>query len=76
MREAAAQFNRYNSTRIVVAEKRLASEKVVGWFDVNNPQGFCLAVARSFGATTETRDGVIYLTLKSGKQKSPSRASL
>jgi transmembrane sensor len=36
--EAAAEFNRYNDRKIVIAGQGLADEKLVGWFRTNEPE--------------------------------------
>ncbi|PIB95642.1 FecR domain-containing protein [Caulobacter sp. X] len=46
--EAAAEFNRYNDRKIVVADPRLADERFVGWFRTNDPEGFAEAAATTF----------------------------
>jgi transmembrane sensor len=46
--EASAQFARYSDTRIVIADRTLAAEKITGLFQANDPIGFAQAVASSF----------------------------
>lgn len=46
--EAAAEFNRYNDRKIVVADPRLADQRFVGWFRTNDPEGFAEAAATTF----------------------------
>lgn len=58
--EAAAEFNRYNDRKIVVADPRLANERFVGWFRTNDPEGFAEAVATTFkGDVTRGRDTIV-----------------
>lgn len=49
--EAAAEFNRYNDRKIVVADPRLADERFVGWFRTNDPEGFAEAAATTFNGS-------------------------
>lgn len=49
--EAAAQFNRYNARKIVIADPDLAKETLVGQFRVTEPMTFAMAVATTLGAT-------------------------
>jgi transmembrane sensor len=46
---AAAEFNRYNDRKIVIADGAMADEKLVGWFRTNEPESFARAAASSFG---------------------------
>jgi transmembrane sensor len=48
--DAAAEFNRYNARKIVIADPELASEKVVGQFGAYDPEGFARAAAGMLGA--------------------------
>lgn len=48
--DAAAEFNRYNSRKIVVQDPELAGEKMVGQFAANEPETFARAVASTLGA--------------------------
>lgn len=58
--EAAAEFNRYNDRKIVVADPRLANERFVGWFRTNDPEGFAEAAATTFkGGVTRGRDTIV-----------------
>ena len=60
--EATRAFNRYNAVKIAVDDPRLATERLVGWYDIKDPAGFADAVAISLTATAATRDGVIHLS--------------
>lgn len=44
---AAAEFARYNEVPIVIADPRIASEKITGLFVATDPRGFARAVATS-----------------------------
>jgi len=47
---AAAEFNRYNARKIVIADPDLAGEKVVGQFSAYDPEAFARATANTLGA--------------------------
>lgn len=49
--EAAAEFNRYNARKLVIANPSLADERFYGLFRTDDPQGFATAVRRSLGAS-------------------------
>jgi transmembrane sensor len=59
--EAAAEFNRYNARKIVIADQGLASEKVVGRFSTDEPETFVRAVAGAVGARVAADDGSLRL---------------
>ena len=46
--EAAAEFERYSTTRIIVDDDALARETVTGLFSASDPRGFAKAVATAF----------------------------
>ena len=50
LREAATQFNRYNSRKIVIESADIADARVVGWFKLDDPDAFARAVASTLGA--------------------------
>jgi transmembrane sensor len=54
--EAAAQFNRYNKLKIIIADSGLAEEKLVGQFQATQPLAFAEAVSTTTKATI-TQDG-------------------
>jgi transmembrane sensor len=56
---AAAEFNRYNDRKIVIADGAMADEKLVGWFRTNEPESFARAAAGSFGGKVTVRGEVI-----------------
>jgi len=49
--DAVAQFNRYNETKLVIADPALKQEPVVGYFSANEPEEF----ARAFGGLVDAR---------------------
>ena len=58
---AAAEFNRYNDRKIVIANAAMADEKLVGWFRTNEPESFARAAASSFGGKVTVRGDVILI---------------
>ena len=57
--QAAAEFARYSSTRIVIDDPTLAAEPLSGLYASSDPGGFARDVALSFGArTVSAADGV------------------
>ena len=56
---AAAEFNRYNARKIVIADEAMGEEKLVGWFRTNEPESFARAAASSFGGKVSVRGDVI-----------------
>ncbi|VXB99389.1 FecR family protein [Brevundimonas sp. G8] len=58
---AAAEFNRYNSRKIVIVDPDLEGRTVVGWFRTNEPESFAEAVGVAHGAGVKVSDDVIML---------------
>lgn len=52
--EAAAEFNRYNARTIVIRDRALASQTVVGHFQTNDPVAFVTAAAAMLEAHVRT----------------------
>ncbi|MDO8910240.1 MAG: FecR domain-containing protein [Phenylobacterium sp.] len=48
--EAAAEFNRYNVRKLVIANRALANQRFYGLFRTDDPLGFAIAVRHSLGA--------------------------
>ena len=48
--DAVAEFNRYNSRKIVVTDETLTSKRFFGVFRVDDPEGFARSVHQSLGA--------------------------
>lgn len=62
LEEAVEEFNRYRTTRLVVADSRIASIRVGGRFENDEADKFLNAVKDSFPIRlVEGRDGTIYL---------------
>lgn len=58
---AAAEFNRYNTRKIVIVDPDLESRTVVGWFRTNEPESFAEAVGVAHGAGVNVGADVIML---------------
>jgi transmembrane sensor len=54
--EAAAEFNRYNERKLVVASPQLGNERLYGVFRTDDPKGFAAAVEKSLGASVSVDD--------------------
>lgn len=59
--QAVRAFDRYGTTRIIIADADLARQPVTGLFSARDPKGFADAVGASFGATAIQRGDVIRL---------------
>ncbi len=59
--EAAAEYNRYNRIKIIVQNPELGAERLLGRFSTDDPEGFSLAVARSFNAGMTKTDKAIFI---------------
>jgi transmembrane sensor len=60
--DAVRAFDRYGATRIVVADPGLARQKVTGLFRTDDPKGFAMAVAASFGGFVTSEGEVIRIS--------------
>ena len=60
--EAAADFNRYNRTQLVIADSELASVPIGGRFRSGNLEGFVRLIEQGFGVSVERREAEIILT--------------
>ena len=65
---AAAQFNRYNRQQLVVADPSLASERLVGLFQIDKPDVFAGTLAASLDVTVTTTPDEIRLARKKSAQ--------
>ncbi len=61
---AVRAFDRYGPVRIVIADPRLAQQKVTGLFKANDPDGFATAIASSFGAAVSRDGNVLRIFIK------------
>jgi transmembrane sensor len=59
VRDAVAEFNRYNSRKLVIDDPELARERLVGQFRTSEPGAFARAVGATLGATvSEDSEGI------------------
>lgn len=56
---AVAEFNRYNSRTLVIADPALADERLYGVFRIDDPAGFANTVAYSLQTTVKAGDAAI-----------------
>lgn len=61
---AAAEYNRYNQTKIVIEDQDLAGEHLLGRFNADDPDGFSNAIATAFDADIRRVDKTIYIGKK------------
>lgn len=59
--EAAATFARYNQTRILIDDPRVAERRVVGLYSATDPAGFAEAVAAALNLRLETTRAGLHL---------------
>jgi len=62
LRDAVAEFGRYNATPIVLVDAATGERRITGLFAADDPAGFARAVAVTSGLRAETREGRIYLS--------------
>lgn len=60
--EAAADFNRYNRTQLVIADPELAAVPIGGRFRSDNLEGFVRLIEQGFGVRADRREAEIVLT--------------
>jgi transmembrane sensor len=60
--EAVAQFNRYNTKKLVISDPELAAEKLVGQFRATDPRTFAGAVVTTLGAAIDEEGNTIRLS--------------
>ena len=61
LREAVADFNRYNVRKLVISDPSIADERLYGVFNTDGPDAFAAAVRASLGVEVEVRSGEIIL---------------
>ncbi|WP_443749254.1 FecR family protein [Asticcacaulis solisilvae] len=64
--DAVAEFNRYNEQQIVIADPSLASLKLVGGFDVDQPEDFARSVHAASSAPVSIRADRIIIGTQAG----------
>ncbi|MFN3806947.1 FecR family protein [Asticcacaulis sp.] len=58
---AAAEFNRYNSRKIVIADPALGEQKLVGWFRADQPDTFARSVHLALDVPVQIDDSRIVI---------------
>ena len=61
---AAAQFNRYNRQQLIVTDPALASERLVGLFEIDKPEVFAATLAASLDVAVAATPDEIRLSRK------------
>ncbi|SFJ65419.1 FecR family protein [Caulobacter sp. UNC279MFTsu5.1] len=61
LRDAVADFNRYNDRKLVIADPTIADERFYGVFNTGGPEAFATAVGASLGVEVEVRGDEIVL---------------
>lgn len=61
---AAAEFNRYNTKKIIIEDPELGNERLLGRMSTDDPEGFSKAVALAFGTEVTQEDNKIYIGVK------------
>lgn len=56
LREAVAEFNRYNQKQLSIADPSIAELRVGGSFDATDPESFVVALEKSFGVRASASD--------------------
>lgn len=59
--EAAAQFNRYNRKKLVIADPAAANVRIGGTFEAGNVEGFARLMQAGFGLVVESHDDRIVM---------------
>jgi len=67
--ESVAEFNRYNSRRMVVADPAIRDLRLGGYFDVQDIDGFIRVLATAFAVDSTVRGNEILLTGPSATQQ-------
>lgn len=62
--EAVRQFDRYSAQRITVLDPNLGRQRITGLFKADDPKGFAMAIAASFGAVVNANGNELQLNLK------------
>lgn len=45
LRDAVEMFNRYNARKLIIADPQIGGRKLVGWFRIDDPEGFAKAAS-------------------------------
>lgn len=58
---AAETFNAYNPKKIVIDDPQLGRSRIVGWFELDEPERFAAAAAAAAGGEAVEKNGVIII---------------
>jgi len=61
--EAVAEFNRFNSRQILIADEQIAASRMVGYFNLENPERFARAVADLSGGIVTSKGNYIVIEM-------------
>jgi len=70
--EAAAEFNRYNAKRLVVADPAIADLRLGGYFKQRDVEGFARALESSFDVKATDTGRAIYLSRAVSARRAPA----
>ena len=63
--EAVEEFNRYNTTKLIISDEHIAGLRLAGYFSATDEEGFAVAVAHAFPVkSARGSDGAILLSRK------------
>ena len=60
--DAAAEFDRYSATRVVIDDSDLAQQTVTGLFSASDPRGFAKAVAAAFNGRVSQAGAEVHIS--------------
>jgi len=60
--DAAGEFNRYNSTKLVIADPAAGAKRIGGSFEAGNVSGFARVLQRVFGLKVEQKGDQIVVS--------------
>lgn len=60
--DAAAEFNRYNTTRLVLGDEEAAGVRIGGTFEAGNVDAFARLLGSAYGLRVTERDGAIEIS--------------
>jgi transmembrane sensor len=69
LREAVQIFNRYNSRKLIIVDPEVAERKLVGWFRIDDPEGFAKIASAALDVRIEVQSSQIVL-----EGRAPERA--
>jgi transmembrane sensor len=61
LREAVQIFNRYNARKLIIVDPELADRRLVGWFRIDDPEGFAKIASAALNVRVEVQASQIVL---------------